>query len=223
MIPYYILTMAPWILTIKLLTPRLRALDSGALELDLLYYITKNGKSPCRIMYCFQASFIALDFPLMWQRTSLYWKKQTSVTSVKHTIKICSLTRWRTFLKRLAKRAADLVHGGNASSSCNHAKGPDLIGLIMEAPLHLTHQDFKTHCTTSLKRLSNLNLQCKTPVNTSGKPKVPCHIQFFLIAASQGPFVKAMPLTWASIITDAIWHSDEHFKKEKYHRLKSYS
>ncbi len=118
-------------------------------------------------MHCFQASFIALDFPLMWQRTSLYWKKQSSVTSVKHTIKIHSLTRWRTFLKRLAKRAADLVHGGNASSSCNHAKGPDLIGLVMEAPLRLTHQDFKTHCTSSLKRLSNLNLPCKTPVNTS--------------------------------------------------------
>jgi len=163
MIPYYILTMAPWILTIKLLTPRLRALDSGALELDLFYY---------RIMHCFWASFIALDFPLMWQRTRLSRKKQTSVTSVKHTIKIRSLTRWRTFLKRLAKRAADLVHGGNASSSCNHAKGPDLIGLVMEAPLHLTHQDFKTHCTSSLKRLSNLNLQCKTPVNTSKKPKV---------------------------------------------------
>ncbi len=152
---------------------------SGALKLDLFYYITKNGKSPCRIMHCFRASFIALDFPFMWQRTSLYWKKQTSVTSVKHTIKIRFLTRWRTFLKRLAKRAADLVHGGNASSSCNHAKGPDLIGLVMEAPLHLTHQDFKTHCTSSLKKLSNLNLQCKTPVNTSGKPKIPCHIHLF--------------------------------------------
>jgi hypothetical protein len=165
--------------------------NSGALELDLFYYVTKNGKSPCRIMHCFWASFIALDFPLMWQRTSIYWKKQTSVTSVKHTIKICSLKRWRTFLERLTKRGADLVHGGNASSSCNHAKGPDLIGLVMEAPLHLTHQDFKTHCTCSLKRLSNLNLQCKTPVNTSGKPKVPCHIQKNLNYSFPRPICKS--------------------------------